>query len=65
MSADHWAVLLVALKVALKVDSKAGQMVDRSVVMKVDLMVVAKVVNWESLKAEMTAGLMVLLTVEH
>ena len=65
MSADHWAVWLVALKDALKVDSKACLMVDRSVDLKVDLMVVAKVVNWESLKAEMTAGLMVLLTVEH
>ena len=38
------AVWLVALKVVSKVDSKACLMVDRSVVMKVGLMVVSKVV---------------------
>ena len=65
MLVDYWAVLLVALKVVSKVDLKAGPMVDWSVDKMVDLMVVATVVNWESLKAEMTAGLMVLLTVEQ
>ena len=55
MSADHWAVWLVVSKVALKVDSKAYQMVDWSVDMMVGLMVAAKAVRWESSKAEMTA----------
>ena len=46
MSADHWAELLVALKVVSKVDLMAGPMVDWLVSRKVDLMVVAKVANW-------------------
>ena len=55
MSVDHWAVWLVALKVVSMVDLKAFQRVDWSVDMKVDVMVVAKVVNWESLKVYLTA----------
>ena len=47
--------MLVVSKVVSKVDSLAGQMVDWSVVMMVGLMVAAKVVNWESSKAEMMA----------
>ena len=46
MSADHWAVLLVLLKVVSKVDLRAAPMVDWLVARKVDLMVVAKVANW-------------------
>jgi hypothetical protein len=60
---------LVSTKGNLKVVSmdnlKAGEMADWLVARKVDLMVVAMVVNWESLKAEMMADLKARLMAGH